>query len=266
MNSIELCRTIQRAMGNLFDCTERGEYLRIRTPYLYPDGDNIDLFCQDQGDGLVVTDLAETTGWLYMQSLSSRRSPKQNHLIQDTCMTHGVEFHRGMLQARCRLDDDLAAVIIRVGQAALRVSDLWFTFRLRSMDYPVTDEVSEYLGEKQLDYIRSPRIVGRSHSTWRVDFRVRTNECSSLVYVLSTGNRSAASRITDHVVAAWFDLNHWTVGPEALHFVSLFDDTIDVWTDEDFARTEPLSTVAYWSNPDTLLDILTDPLSDVSRG
>lgn len=124
MNSIELCRTIQSAMGNLYDCTERGEYLRIRTPYLYPDGDNIDLFCQDQGDGLVVTDLAETSGWLCMQSLSTRRSPKQNHLIQDSCMTHGVEFHRGMLQARCGPDEDLATVIIRVAQAALRVSDL----------------------------------------------------------------------------------------------------------------------------------------------
>lgn len=265
MNSIELCRTIQNAMGNLFDCTELGEYLRIRTPYLYPDGDNIDLFCQDQGDGLVVTDLAESTGWLYMQSLSTRRSPKQNRLIQDTCMTHGVEFHRGMLQARCRLDDDMAAVIIRVAQAALRVSDLWFTFRLRSLDYPVSNEVAEYLDEKQVDYIRSPRLVGRSNSTWQVDFRVRTNERSSLVYVLSTGNRSAASRITDHVVAAWFDLNQLTVGQEALHFVSLFDDTIDVWADEDFARTEPLSTVALWSNPDNLLNILSNHLNGVSK-
>lgn len=132
------------------------------------------------------------------------------------------------------------------------------------MDYPVTNEVSEYLGEKQLDHIRSPQLVGRSQSTWRVDFCVRTNKLTSLVYVLSTGNCSAASRITDHVVAAWFDLNHLMVGPEALHFVSLFDDTIDVWADEDFARTEPLSTVAFWSNPDSLLDILSNPLSDVS--
>ena len=32
-----------------------------------------------------------------------------------------------MLQATCRAGDELAATVIRVAQAALRVSDLWFT-------------------------------------------------------------------------------------------------------------------------------------------
>ena len=31
------------------------------------------------------------------------------------------------------------------------------------------------------------------------------------------------------------------VGPEALTFVSLFDDTVDVWADEDFRLLDPLS-------------------------
>ena len=31
------------------------------------------------------------------------------------------------------------------------------------------------------------------------------------------------------------------VGPEALTFVSLFDDTVDVWADEDFGLLDPLS-------------------------
>ena len=96
----------------------------IRTPFLFPDGDCIDLFCKV--DVITVSDLADTTGWLRMQSESTRRSPKQNRLIEEICMTHSVEFYRGMLRAHCRSADELADVVIRVAQAALRVSDLVF--------------------------------------------------------------------------------------------------------------------------------------------
>ena len=194
----------------------------VPMPYLYPDGDNIDLYCEVADDIVTVTDLAETTGWLRMQSLATRRSPNQNRLISDACITHGVEFYRGMLQARCHPDDDLANVVTRVAQAALRVSDLWFTFRY-SREESVPGEVAEYLAENGLEHERAKGITGRSLRVWNVDFHVRTVGRSSLVYVLNTGSRAAANRITDHVVAAWYDLNHHSVGPEALRQINVQD-------------------------------------------
>ena len=250
-------RDIQDEIGALFTCTEHGDYQRIRTPYLYPDGDNIDLFCAVDGDMVIVTDLAETTGWLWMQSQSRRRSPKQNRLIEDTCVTHGVEFYRGMLQARCRPGDSLAAAVTRVAQAALRVSDLWFTFRTRAFE-SVTDEVAAYLTERALPFDRAEKLVGRSGRDWTIDFRIRTGERSALVYVLSTGNRSSAPKVTEHVLAAWHDLYHLATGAEALHFVSLFDDTADVWATADFHLVESLSTVSRWSKPDEFAEVLTE--------
>lgn len=127
MRRADVCETMQRQMGELFDCADFGDCYRIRTRYLYPDGDTIDLFCEFDGDLITVTDDAETTGWLQMQSEAPRRSPEQNRIIQEACQTHGVEFFRGALQARCRLEDDLADVVNRVSQTALRVSDLCFT-------------------------------------------------------------------------------------------------------------------------------------------
>lgn len=124
MNRADVCETMQRQMGALFDCADFGDYYRIRTPYLYPDGDTIDLFCEFDDDLITVTDEAETMGWLQMQSEAPRRSPEQNRIIQDECQAHGVEFFRGTLQARCRLEDDLADVVNRVSRTALRVSDL----------------------------------------------------------------------------------------------------------------------------------------------
>lgn len=68
MSRVDVCETMQRQMGELFDCADFGDYYRIRTPYLYPDGDMIDLFCKFDGDLITVTDDAETMGWLQMQS------------------------------------------------------------------------------------------------------------------------------------------------------------------------------------------------------
>ena len=190
-----------------------------------------------------------------MQSLSLRRPPQQNRLIADVVTTHGVEFYQGMLLARCRSDEQLAAVVTRVAQAALRVSDLWFTLRTRAVE-SITDEVADYLTERELPFVRSEKLFGRSGRGWTVDFHVRTRERSSLVYVLSTANRSAANRVTEHVLAAWHDLHHFAAGPEALNFVSLFDDASDVWTHENFLLMELLSTVSHWSRPDEFERVL----------
>ena len=256
-------RAIQDEIGALFTCTEHGDYYRIRTPYLYPDGDNIDLFCEVDGDMVIVTDLAETTGWLWMQSQSLRRSPKQNRLIEDICVTHGVEFYRGILQARCQPGVSLAEAVTCVAQAALRVSDLWLTFRTagrspRRRKSTINNEVAAYLTERALPFDRSEKLVGRSGRDWTIDFHVHTGERGTLVYVLSTGNRSSAPKVTEHVLAAWHDLHHLATGAEALHFVSLFDDTADVWAEADFHLVESLSIVSRWSRPDEFAEVLTE--------
>ena len=255
MNADDAYQGLQRRIGFLFTCTEHGDYQRIRTPYLYPDGDNIDVFCKVEGETLTVSDLGETTGWLRMQSAALRRSPKQTGLIGDACVTHGIEFYRGMLQARCRPGDELAEVVTRVAQAALRVSDLWFTFRTQAVE-SITDDVADFLSERELRFVRGEKVVGRSGRGWTVDFHVRAERRSALVQVLSTGNRAAAHRVAEHVLAGWHDLGHLVAGPEGLAFVSLFDDTADGWADEDFRLVEPLSTVARWSRPDEFAAVL----------
>ena len=257
MNNSDIRAAIQSEIGSLFACEEYGgEYCRIRTPYLYPDGDVIDLFCKTDGDALTITDLAETTGWLRMQSVSERRSPRQTRFILDASETLEVEFHRGMLRAHCGPGDSLADVVTRVAQAALRVSDLWFTLRNRSGAESTTNDVEEYLIYRNFEYERSKKMAGRSGHSWNIDFHVRATERGSLVYVLASGNRSAARRVTDRAVAAWHDLSHRAQGREGLQFVSLFDDNADVWDDADFRLVDNLSTVALWSKPDDFADIL----------
>jgi hypothetical protein len=241
----------------MYECSVNGEYVRVRTPFLYPDGDFIDLFLKraNQG-GMTVSDLGETVRWLNSNTLSAKRSPKQAGLISDISQTHGVEFFRGMLKARSNEPCTLADAVTRVGQAALRISDLIFTSRLRSVE-SVTDEVTDFLQELNLPFERNKKLIGRSGKSWKIDFQVSAPLRSSLISVLSSGSRSAAQQISKSVVATWYDLSQYRVSPEPLTFISLIDDSADVWSDEDFNLVESISDVARWSAPETLSQLLT---------
>jgi hypothetical protein len=46
------------------------------------------------------------------------------------------------------------------------------------------------------------------------------------------------------------------VRSEALQFVSLFDDTMDVWSAEDFNLLKELSVITRWSQPEGFVDAL----------
>lgn len=251
------CEYIAQKIGELFTCSRVNQYIRIRTPYLYPDGDVIDLFLKEGGKETwaTLTDLSETLRWLRMQTISQRKSLKQRQLIEDICLNHGIELYRGMLIVRVKSPDDLAVAVTRLAQAALRVADLWFTFRIRTVE-SITDEVEDFLRERQILFEPGERIPGRSGRIWTVDFHTRHPNRSALVYVLSTGSRAVARKATEHVLAAWYDLSHLRVRSDPIRFVSLFDDTLDVWAPEDFRLVEDLSEVSYWSRPDEFAEKL----------
>lgn len=250
-----VCERIAEGMGQLFLCSEINTHVRIRTPFLYPDGDVVDLYLRETTNGATLSDLGETLRWLRMQTAAQRRTKRQQALVEDVCLTHGVELFKGMLMLRIRPAEKIGDAVARLAQAAMRVADLWFTFRTRLFE-TISDEVEELLQERRIPFERAERLVGRSGRTWTVDFHTRLPQKSSLVCILATGSRAAVRGVTEHVLATWYDLSHLKVGPEALRFVSLFDDTLDVWSEQDFRLVGDLSEVAHWSRPDEFASLL----------
>ena len=258
MNPLEICVFLGESLPPLFECSPAPlEGVRVRTPMMYPDGGIVDVFVLERDDGYSVTDFGEALGWLYLQSVSRNRTRRQQLLIEDVCQTLSVELFRGQLILRNARTDELGDAVIRMAQAVVRVSDIWFTMRSQSLQ-TTSDEVEEWLGEKRIPYERGVRQQGRSSKDWTIDFRTRT-ERTSLIFLLGTGTRGAVSRITEHVLAGCVDLSYLKSTHPNLTFVSLFDDTQDVWRDQDFRLVEDHSEVAYWSRPDTLERILVAP-------
>ncbi len=256
MNVHEICVTVGEALPPLFVCTPAPqEGVRVRTPLLYPDGGVVDVFVLERRNGYNVTDYGDTLGWLGLQTVSRSLSAKQQLLVEDVCQTLGIELFGDQLMLRSVNGDALGESVLRVAQAAVRVSDLWFTLRSRSLQ-ATADEVEEWLREKQIHFERQTRKQGRSQRNWTVDFETRSDSRTSLVFLLCTGSRGSASRIAEHVLAGCVDLSHLRSSQPNLKFVSLFDDTLDVWRQNDFALVEEHSQIARWSRPDELELIL----------
>lgn len=255
MSPAEICALLHEMHPPAFDCSPApGEAVRVRTPMLYPDGGIIDVFVLPRQGSFDVTDFGEALGWLRLQSPSGQLSPRQKRLLRDVCLTLGVELSGWQLFKRVQTDD-LPSAVLRVAQAALRVSDLWFTMRTRAFEV-VAEEVADWLEERRIPFDRSVVVPGRSGRSWTIDFRTTPPQRTSLVFVLATGSRSAARRLTEHVVAGLHDLSHLKHNQADLAFVSLFDDTEDVWKEEDFRIVETLSVPARWSRRDEFERIL----------
>jgi hypothetical protein len=223
---------------------------------MYPDGGIVDAFVLDRDGRYIITDHGEAMGWLRMQSIRGRLSAKQRRLVDDVCLTLSVELHKGQLVLRCTEPDHLGEVVHRLGQAIVRVSDLWFTFRTRAME-TVADEVGDWLEEKCISFKRSTKHNGRSGRVWTVDYETFAPERTSIIFLLGTASRAAARRMTEHVLAGCIDLSHLKSSQPHFAFVSLFDDSSDVWREEDFRLVESRSEIATWSRPDEFGRILT---------
>ena len=257
MNIDELCAAVGRTLPPRFVCAPAPrEGVRVRTPLLYPDGGVVDVFVLERGSGYTVTDFGDALGWLSLQSISRRRTGRQAMLIQDVCRTLRIELVHDRLVLRPVMAAELGEAILRIAQAAVRVSDLWFTMRSQALQ-STEDEVDEWLSAKQIPFQRQVKKPGRSTRDWTVNFEAQTANRASLIFLLSTGSRGAAHQITEHVLAGWVDLSHLRTSQPNLGFVSLFDDTIDVWRAEDFQLVEEHSAIARWSAPDELERMLT---------
>lgn len=256
MNSSPIiCDAITDGLGDLYTCAPVGDYTRIRTPFLYPDGDVIDIFVRQQNGRTVFTDLGETLRWLRMHSISDKRSPKQNRFLDDLRLDYGVELFKGVLRLESKSSSDFAKDLARISQAALRASDLWLTFRTRFPNSS-NEDVAELLETKRVPFERDKKIAGRSGRVWTLDFASFTQRRTSLIHVLSTGSRTVAHGYAEHVFASFYDLSQMTTSVRPTRFVSLFDDTLDVWQPEDVKLVAEISDVAYFSKPDAFYDLI----------
>jgi len=246
-------KQISDIIPQLFPLEERENCITVHTPFLYPDGDCIVVYVESKpNETFIISDFGETMRWLRGNTQAIKRTPKQTLIIQDICLTHDVTFTNGSLQVVVPQMVEVPEAIFRVAQAAIRVSDIWLTFRNRTVQ-SAAEEVSEYLNEKAVIHERNRKEAGRSGRNWNVDFYSKTEQRNSFISFLSTGSRYSAKSSVEHVLACYYDIRPIYANDPHYSYISLIDDTNDVWEAADFNLLSQISDVVFWSEPTQML-------------
>ena len=117
----EIPSVLRSQMGNLFECQLAGERVQISTPFLLPDGHQVNLYWRETDRGQVISDLGDTYGWLFVNGAYDELTPEQEAAYDAACSTYGVERFGVALLARVA-EGQLADAVIRLGQAITMVS------------------------------------------------------------------------------------------------------------------------------------------------
>lgn len=233
-----------------FACQKENGRLKVSTPYLYPDGDYIDLYLVETATGLYFTDLGETMGYLTDLGISLKQSPKRRKIVNDVLLTQGVELFRGELRIPLEDWDKIAWLVTRLSQAVVQISNLVFSLRLGAL-ITFKEEVEDYWIESHIPYDRDYAVVGGSGESYTIDFYVSIPRRSWLVGTMSSQSRSHANTLISRAVRTWHDLRR--VDGRYV-YVSIIDDFTDVWKQEWLDQLAEFSKVVVWSEREKLSD------------
>ena len=263
----DVSEALQHELPALFECTEvsRGS-VRVRTPLLYPDGGLIDVFVIERSGEYLVTDHGDSLGWLGMQTASDRLTANQNEMIDDICLGLGIRRDRGQLTATCEKPFAIADAIHRLGQAALRVADVNFTFRTRQVQ-SIGDEIETWLRSRseQFRVERNVKRRGASGHDWTLDYSVSVQERTSLMFLLTASNPSTAWTRSTIVFAGFSDLREQALENGSVAHISLFDNTETTWRPDSVSLLGRVSTPVMWSERDQLAGMLANPVLPMAR-
>lgn len=263
MNPERVYHSIQQNLPKLFGYAQLSDTdVRVRTPLLYPDGGLIDVFVYEQDGRLTVTDYGEALGWLGLQSASNIQTPRRKKLINDICMTLGIEFENEQLQFACERIAELGEAVHRLAQAIVRVSDICFTFpqplgaeSKDTVQHPETvkTEITKWLDERSFTFKEEVKHNGKSGAYWTIDYEIVTASFNHLVFYLNSNTRKEAIYRVCQVFAGCSDLsnneNPSLLGTADMPPIALFDDAGDIWEPEHYKLIEPVSRLVRWSQP-----------------
>jgi hypothetical protein len=230
-------------------------HVRIETGFLYPDGSSIEFYLVQERPLLPevkLTDLGQTLAWLLTVQVRPWLSKKRQAFLEDTIRIYDVRQNGGALECALPNLQALPGAIIRLGQACMRVADLTFT-RRTALQTAFSEEVEEVLADWDLPYEPNAELAGRYGRSVRVDYLVVGTRTRSAVMTLASGSASQAHNLANEIFRRWYDL---AIPTRPEQRVTLFDDSKDVYRDDDLRRLGDLSQVVAISDRTTTHDLL----------
>lgn len=230
-------------------------HVRLETAFTYPDGSQVDVFLSDEGPLIPLrrlTDFGNTSSWLLDLQVKPWLSTKRKQLLDQALASLGVELNGGALDLELPSPDQLMDGVVRLSQACIRMADLHYT-RRASLQPPLGEALEDIFNDSELVYESDLELPGMFGKPVKIDYCVHGNRKTSLVMAMATGNPSVAHAMANEVMRTWYDLQL----PERTETrVSIFDDSQDVYREEDLARLRNFSDLMPLSDRRGIRDLL----------
>lgn len=243
---------VLKASALVRDIDQVPGYLRCETAFLYPDGSSVDVFVgEDQPlfNRFRLSDLGQTMTWLLDMQVRPWQSKRRQQLLEDALRIYKVEQVGGALQLAITSPEELVPGIISLGQACVRVADLFYTRKLH-LQTNFSEEVEEFLADIELPYETDRELEGL-HGRVRVDFIVHGRR-DSLLLTLAPGHSAHQAHVAaNEIFSRWYDL-----GERKEQRVTVFDDRSDVYRPDDLARIRDKSDLVGLSETRALQELL----------
>lgn len=241
------CEEIVQAVSNysiIKDCSIiKDNSIRIATPFQYPDQSNIDLFFPASENMFYhyLTDLGFTFSFLTDMQIKPWGTKKRKQIVSDICDSLGVKLNGGDLQIEIPKDGikDISSYIVRLAQACIRVADLIFTSRLKSLN-SFNESVEEYIESIGLEYKTETLIHTRFNSDVIVDYSVYGKKVESYVLTFSSANQASSHPLANEIFRKWYDLSYLRSSKQ---FLTLYDSSSDAYRNEDLLRLQEVSNI-----------------------
>jgi hypothetical protein len=219
----EAIETLSRYISVSLDCGPNVEgYEAIRTPFMYPDRDNIELFISETNDNrIIVSDLGQTIMKLAEYGFLPHQAPRRRAMIYEIVSSNNVAYDDGSVY----IVTDAANIGHKTWDLLLslqRLSDLVFTVPAYTKA-TFTDIFENFMTERSISYQRGVQVALETGYRFTADFVVRDTK---VVQLLSTGSPGYARERLDRVTVSFTEMK---VADDNRLKVAILDDTQPVW-------------------------------------
>lgn len=250
MNCSRFADMVHSASLNGWACSEDGDFLRIETPFRYPDGGTVELFLEQRGPNLLVTDYGEAFRFLETGGIDPLRSPSRQKTIELAAKLSHVRLDEGVLEVTVPERGELLAAIVRLGQAVTRVADLSLLAK-GTLVSTFSDVVEEFLKAATHGVeIQRGAVVRGNATSHQVDILARSRQGVSVVESLSAITATGANSQTAFTIQKFADIS--ALGAGAPDRFAILDNSAEVWSDSLRKQLSRFAEVVDWEQRDEL--------------